>query len=157
MRFTFDQIYLPDSNVNEAASHGFLKFRVHQMPGNTAGTRIENTGFIYFDFNSAVVTNTVFHTVSKPGIVVVTPPSQPAQVTASPNPSSDRIRFCAAAGAGVFSVEVVDMKGVTVARLQGNAGNIVELEVKDMPAGIYVCRYVTGNHWAGTVRISVIH
>lgn len=57
---------LPDSNVNEAASHGFTSFRVKQVPNLPVGTLIENSAAIYFDFNAPVITNTSWHTIALP-------------------------------------------------------------------------------------------
>lgn len=61
--FTFSNILLPDSFVNEPASNGFFQFKIGQMPGNVEGTSIDNTAAIYFDFNPPVITNSVHHTV----------------------------------------------------------------------------------------------
>jgi uncharacterized repeat protein (TIGR01451 family) len=61
-RFIFEEIMLPDSNVNEAASHGYVQFKIAQRRNNAAGLRIENSAAIYFDYNEPVITNTVFHT-----------------------------------------------------------------------------------------------
>ncbi|PCH66207.1 MAG: hypothetical protein COC01_08660, partial [Bacteroidetes bacterium] len=65
--WTFDNILLPDSNTNEPASHGFVKFKVKQNSNNANDTIISNRASIYFDFNAPVVTNyatvTVFDTV----------------------------------------------------------------------------------------------
>ena len=66
LKFTFDPIVLPDSNVNEAASHGFVQFKIAQQPDLTPGTTLENSAAIYFDFNEPVITNTAFHTIRKP-------------------------------------------------------------------------------------------
>jgi hypothetical protein len=63
LEFTFANIMLPDSNVNEPASHGFVLFSIKQKPGNTVGTVIENTAGIYFDFNEPIITNTTFHEI----------------------------------------------------------------------------------------------
>ncbi|MBK8565676.1 MAG: T9SS type A sorting domain-containing protein [Saprospiraceae bacterium] len=62
-RFIFNNIMLPDSNVNEALSHGFVKFSIAQKPGLPLGTTIENEAEIYFDFNEAIVTNRTLHTL----------------------------------------------------------------------------------------------
>lgn len=72
LKFSFDPIMLPDSNVNEQASHGFVQFSVQQksMPENKPETRIENTAAIYFDYNTPVFTNEVFHTVTSPSSFV---------------------------------------------------------------------------------------
>lgn len=57
--FNFDNILLPDSNVNEEGSHGFVRYTVNRFAGQPTGTSIENTAHIYFDFNAPIVTNTV--------------------------------------------------------------------------------------------------
>jgi|GEM_PF-1654427 uncharacterized repeat protein (TIGR01451 family) len=61
--FHFNNLLLPDSNANEAASHGFIKFRINQQAGNTAGTQIKNSASIYFDYNAPVATNEVLNTI----------------------------------------------------------------------------------------------
>lgn len=57
--FLFENIMLPDSNINEPASHGFVKFSI--LPRSTIdfGTTVENTAYIYFDSNQPIITNTV--------------------------------------------------------------------------------------------------
>jgi uncharacterized repeat protein (TIGR01451 family) len=66
LHFVFDPIALPDSNVNEAASNGFVQFRIAQQPDLPDGTLIENSAAIYFDFNAPVITNTYRHTIGYP-------------------------------------------------------------------------------------------
>ncbi len=65
LKFTFPNIMLPDSNVNEPASHGFVKFFIEQQADLAIGTQIENEAGIYFDFNDPVITNRTLHTVGK--------------------------------------------------------------------------------------------
>jgi len=57
--FTLDNIYLPDSFVNEPASHGFVKFEIKPNTNLVNFTPIANTAGIFFDFNPPIVTNTV--------------------------------------------------------------------------------------------------
>lgn len=64
-KFLFQNIMLPDSNVNEPASHGFVKFFIEQQADLAIGTQIENEAAIYFDFNDPVITNRTLHTVGK--------------------------------------------------------------------------------------------
>jgi hypothetical protein len=59
----FNNINLPDSNQNEPASHGYIKYKVNLKPNLAIGTQIKNTGYIYFDFNPAIVTNTALNTI----------------------------------------------------------------------------------------------
>lgn len=61
----FDNILLPDSNVNERSSHGYLKFKI-KPKSNIKGRQIRNKGYIYFDFNEAVITNEVMNTIGMP-------------------------------------------------------------------------------------------
>lgn len=66
LKFTFDNIMLPDSNVNEALSHGFVQFEIDLKEDVLPHSIIENTAAIFFDFNDPIITNTVFHTILKP-------------------------------------------------------------------------------------------
>ncbi len=63
VQFTFYNIMLPDSNINEVASHGFIKFKIRQKPNLPIGTRIYNKADIYFDFNDPIITNETWHTI----------------------------------------------------------------------------------------------
>ncbi len=62
IEFHFNNIELPDSNINEPASHGLVKFSLIAKENIAEGTVIENTAGIYFDFNPPIVTNTTFNT-----------------------------------------------------------------------------------------------
>ncbi len=54
----FNNINLPDSTVNPTGSAGFVQYRIKPKAGLPNGATIKNTGYIYFDFNAAVVTDT---------------------------------------------------------------------------------------------------
>lgn len=58
VKFNFPNIYLPDSNVNEPLSHGYVQYRIKAKDNLPGGTRIRNKAYIYFDFNDPVETNT---------------------------------------------------------------------------------------------------
>lgn len=96
LRFTFTDIMLPDSNVNEPASHGFVQFNVQQQPALELGAVIENSAAIYFDFNEAVITNTVYHTIGENFIQVVNQVVEagaPGPVKVYPNPAYGAVTF----------------------------------------------------------------
>lgn len=61
--FRFGQIMLPDSNVNEPASHGFIIYSIAPMPDASHATEITNTAGIFFDLNTPVITNTTLNTL----------------------------------------------------------------------------------------------
>ncbi|MCB9316487.1 MAG: hypothetical protein H6569_10140 [Lewinellaceae bacterium] len=84
LRFVFNNIMLPDSNINEAASHGFIKFSIAQMPDLPLGALIQNGASIFFDFNDPVRTNNSKLIV---GTVHQTPEAYRLyQISAWPNP-----------------------------------------------------------------------
>jgi uncharacterized repeat protein (TIGR01451 family) len=64
--FEFLNILLPDSNVNEPMSHGFVKFRVKPKNTLVLGNTVKNKAAIYFDYNAPIITNTVTTTVAIP-------------------------------------------------------------------------------------------
>lgn len=63
IKFIFENIMLPDSNVDNLGSQGFVKFSVSQLPNLLPNTPIVNTAGIYFDINPPVITNTVLNTI----------------------------------------------------------------------------------------------
>ncbi len=90
LTFTFNNILLPDSNINEAASHGFVQFHIDQRPNNFLGNYIGNQAGIYFDFNTVVLTNTVWHTIGHDFLTTATrePKTALPLLQVSPNPAS---------------------------------------------------------------------
>lgn len=61
--FTFKDILLPDSNVNELESHGFVEYTIKPKKDLQPLTRITGPAHIYFDFNLPIVTNNVLTTI----------------------------------------------------------------------------------------------
>jgi hypothetical protein len=57
LEVSFNNILLPDSTVNEPASHGYFKFRIKPLAEVEYGTTINNQAAIYFDFNDPIYTN----------------------------------------------------------------------------------------------------
>ncbi|HEY1200967.1 MAG TPA: T9SS type A sorting domain-containing protein, partial [Niastella sp.] len=55
--FTFNDILLPDHNINETASHGYITYRIKPKSNVQLGDRIYNSASIYFDYNLPVQTN----------------------------------------------------------------------------------------------------
>ncbi len=63
LKFSFPDIELPPKKDNEEASNGFVIFKVKIKNDTPDFSRISNKSEIYFDFNDAVITNEVFHTI----------------------------------------------------------------------------------------------
>lgn len=71
LAWTFNNINLADSNVNEPASHGYVQFRIRPFPTLAPGDTIKNSASIYFDYNLPVLTNTEKTTLVIPGTLPV--------------------------------------------------------------------------------------
>ncbi|HKR03655.1 MAG TPA: M43 family zinc metalloprotease [Bacteroidia bacterium] len=114
--FRFDNILLPHESVNEPGSHGFVKFQALPVQGLPDGTVINNTAYIYFDYNVPVVTNNVFNTlvdVLPVGINSLMPGNN--QVTIIPQPFNEtcEIRFLPG-DEGAYTCTVFDLRGQQV-------------------------------------------
>lgn len=139
--FTFNNIMLPDSNINEPASHGFVKFKINQQLGNIDDTRIENSAAIYFDFNEPVITNTTWHTIGSDFILIADQLPDVArnqiQVKIAPNPIQDRatIHLDGLEGQRV-DFQLLDATGRVVWELREQKDQF-QLDRKRLSSGMY--------------------
>lgn len=140
MNFTFNNIMLPDSFVNEPASNGFVKFKVSQKPNLDLETQIFNQAAIYFDFNAPIFTNETLHTIGEDFFVVsIEYPSEKSlvQVTAHPNPFTQFVNFEIEEmeiNNGTF--QLFDAMGRILVRQNFN-NNTFTFQKSDLQAGIY--------------------
>lgn len=56
--FIFDDIHLPHEDEDPEGSNGFIAFKIKPIDGIILGDTIENTAYIFFDFNPPIITNT---------------------------------------------------------------------------------------------------
>ncbi len=145
VRFTFPNINLPDSTTNEPASHGFVQYKVKRKNGLSLGTQIHNTAYIYFDFNSPVVTNTTTNEIGI-GTVGISENTNIGFVL-YPNPiaagQSLQLNFNDDfAGKGVL--QLLDISGRKVFSSDFN-GNVQILSLPDIAPGIYLCELWIGS------------
>ncbi|MBK8340385.1 MAG: T9SS type A sorting domain-containing protein [Flavobacteriales bacterium] len=91
MRFQFDNILLPDSNVNELMSHGFVRYRMRPRTDLLVGDSIRNTAAIFFDLNAPVITNTARTMII--ATTDITAADAAAQMHLMPNPAADLVQL----------------------------------------------------------------
>jgi uncharacterized repeat protein (TIGR01451 family) len=102
VNFRFPNIMLPDSASDPSGSQGFVQYRIKPLANLPAGTQIENTAHIYFDFNPAVVTNTTVNNFVTP--VGNTSISENKKLFVYPNPSTGIFTISAAANIEVYNI-----------------------------------------------------
>jgi uncharacterized repeat protein (TIGR01451 family) len=129
MRFEFPNIWLADSTTNEPASHGHLVYRIMENATCTYGTEIENTAYIYFDWNAPIITNTTYNFNN--WIEGISEGSE-QNVHVYPNPTNESITI---ACDGNFSYQLVDLSGRVIA--SGAGMNTEKVDFEKASAGIY--------------------
>ncbi len=146
LEWTFNNIMLPDSNVDESGSHGFIKFRIKQQPGNVPGTEIKNRAGIYFDYNDVVMTNTALNTINT--MTAVSVPNiydeQQYEVSVFPNPFVNAINFVVKGVEDSFHFTLYDITGKTIKQLNNNTNQLV-MERDNLDAGIYYYTITSNN------------
>ncbi len=143
LEWTFNNIMLPDSFVNEPKSHGFVTFTVDQNRNLPNGTMIDNSAAIYFDFNAPVITNVAHHEINNNinKLPVSIDKSQNiADIKVYPNPNN-----------GLFRVELpVGLNKITICNVMGQiiyyveTDKIIEIDLSKQPNGIYFLKVENG-------------
>lgn len=141
VEWTFADILLPDSNVNEAASHGLASFRIKLNEPVLAGTVVENTANIYFDFNEPVITEpSVLVAEFSTGIADIALPT----LQLSPNPATDQIILRGISDGSLSSIHVLAIDGRFIKAPMRRAGSAVELNIRSFAPGTYLIRTPEG-------------
>lgn len=141
LTFRFNNIMLPDSIVDEPGSHGFVRYRIRPMPSLPDPTRVENTAYIYFDFNAPVQTNTTWNTLTN---FIPTSVQSPVKADRSvmfyPNPMEQSGIFSFTnSNAEPVKIEVFDATGKQVINGSTRASTF-ELKRNRLPSGVYSYR-----------------
>lgn len=152
----FYPIFLPDSNVNEPASRGYFSFEVDLEPWLPAGTKIENTASIVFDFNPPITTNTVLHTIGKLTLLAPDSGRIPTRWRVLGNPTRDTAIFQTTDDLpGEKRFDLFDALGQPVRTAQFS-GQTFEFRRDGLPAGWYVFRITDAQGRAFSGKIAVV-
>lgn len=140
VEFFFDNILLPDQNTNEPGSHGFVRYTIQPLPNLPLGTPLNNTAHIFFDYNSAIVTNTTQTLVQNPA--KTTEPELATALQIWPNPARTTAQVTHPVTGG--QLEIRDATGRLLLSKNLEPGrNMTELDLRHWPAGHYDV------HWKG--------
>jgi uncharacterized repeat protein (TIGR01451 family) len=141
LKFTFENINLPDSNTNEPASHGSVHYRIRPRQDLALGDVISNTADIYFDFNPPVIT--------EPSVLVAEMSTGQEQgqdqdqghLALFPNPAQGSVMISAPS----------PMRAVQVFAADGRL--LLEQQLSDRTAHLSIAALPTGNY-AVAVRLA---
>jgi len=140
LEFTFANILLPDSNVNEAASHGFVSFRIKPRTPLLPGTTIENIANIYFDFNEPVITEpSVLVAEFSTGLEVLEPETH---LYLYPNPALHSVSVGGMRmGEQIAELRLLALDG-RILRIVNTKGTLPRMDIAEFADGLYIVQAV---------------
>jgi uncharacterized repeat protein (TIGR01451 family) len=151
IEFMFDKIMLPETSRNEPASHGFVQFAMKPVANLPLNTSIGNKGYIYFDFNDPIITNTARTNVSVLGIEV----SPEMRLSIAPNPATESCRVEFDTRGKLGTLTLTDALGRTVKSVELQGSGHHDFSVADMPAGLYYLRVNTEGQLLATGKLVI--
>jgi uncharacterized repeat protein (TIGR01451 family) len=142
LKWTFNNILLPDSTTNEPESHGFVTYslELYPMTDEDYGTQIMNNAAIFFDFNPPIITNTTQLTFWNLPIIYlanVEDMSKDVNITLYPNPAVSVLNV--ESGVEIMELSVFDITGKKILNRRVNATN-AELSLEKFLPGTYLLR-----------------
>lgn len=158
-RWTFEDIHLPDSNVNEPGSHGWVQFVIDQQADLPLETRINNAVDIFFDFNEAITTDTSWVTLGETGSVFVQldqpKPESEVRLRVYPNPFTDRATIDLGAAYPMVQLEIYDLQGRQLHLQTTNHTDTLRFSASHLSPGTYVFRVSSKGLPLGSGRMAV--
>ncbi len=137
LKFYFDDIFLQPKSVSEAASQGYVTFKIKPNPGYQVGTIIPNSAEIYFDYNPPIYTNT-FQTKFVNSLANTT--FDRTDLVLYPNPVNEVLTIdLHNQPQTVHSIEVRDFLGKLMYSNQFN-GMQISIPMQDYAQGVYFVR-----------------
>jgi len=135
VNFAFNNIFLADSTTNEAASHGYVTYRIKPRADIAEGDIVNNTAGIFFDFNEPVITNTATSAFYQ---VLLAENYGLGSVVLYPNPVKDAL-YINALQSTLQSVDIYDTNG----RLCITSGSVATIDTHILSAGMYLVKATT--------------
>ena len=131
--FIFDGINLPFTDADEPGSHGWLTYEVKPKAGLEPGDSMMASAGIYFDFNQAILTNTVSTTIQE---VNSTQQFTRDSFIIYPNPAAGNVTVNITDFTGAAEIYVTDVLGKMVLQ-QKAVTKTANLDVSQLKSGIY--------------------
>lgn len=156
IEWVFRDINLPDSTTDEEGSHGFLEFSVLVDEDVQEGQLILNSAEIVFDYENALLTNSVIHRA-----IVTRADKDKVKIWPNPSRNGDKVWVLASAGDEqkvplILSFILRTLDGRLIKRNNTVNEHRVLIETQDLKPGTYIIELIDENgknHKAIMVRI----
>ncbi len=139
LKVYYPNIMLMDSTTSEPDSKGYITFRIKANGNLIEGDEIKNTGYIFFDFNTAIITNTIVTTVELDDAGL--DQQNKAEVGVYPNPSSKE--YYLVSDQKINELQVFDQQGKQIRFSYDETQRLLDL--KDNTPGIYFMQIILDN------------
>lgn len=141
LKFKFDNILLPDSNINEPQSHGFIRYRIQPKNNLVAGDEIKNFAAIYFDYNQPVLTNQALTQIVVPTSLLDPTPIENNNLIIYPNPTKDKITLEWRNSHHTESISICNVYGQKIIEYPlftfDNCPSPCTIDISTLPAGVF--------------------
>jgi hypothetical protein len=141
IEFSFRDIMLSPSALNEAGSKGFVTFVISLKDTMTIGQVINNKADIYFDFEDAIVTNTASVTRTRNSSIVAHQSSN-LPFSIYPNPGNGMVKLLLKDG---FSLSGLRIYNTTGQQVYSSCDGTTDLDISALPAGMYMLNISLNN------------
>jgi uncharacterized repeat protein (TIGR01451 family) len=152
VKFHFPNIDLPDSTTNLIGSNGFVTYKIRPIENLDAAITVENTAHIVFDFNPAIVTNTVYNTlVSEIGVItnIYEELDNQVSLTMYPNPMSQTsLLVLNSTFLKSYTAVIYDINGRKVQEYPIEYQNELRISRQDLKSGAYIIKLFDENNKA---------
>jgi len=147
---------LPDSTSNEPGSHGHIQFRINKLNAASVGQVIENTAYIYFDFNEPVITNTAMNTYVIP-TTIAEEMNTTGLVSVYPNPFNTTTTFVINSDKTneAYTFELYDVLGKKVNELTNITSKQFNVVRDGLENGMYFYKIYTSEKVIGNGKLII--
>lgn len=146
VQFYFPNINLPTLTNSPQASQGAVTYKIKTKNTFALGDLIKNTGYIYFDFNPAIITNTTTHYITIPPSNVGLENYKVKKHSLFPNPTSDKL-FISPLVDKDLNIVINDILGHQVFKII----SCNEINVSSLAPGVYFINLINtygGIEWS---------
>lgn len=149
--FNFQNIQLPDSTSDSEGSKGYVQYRIKPKSNLGAGTKIKNTAYIYFDYNSPIITNTTINEYLQ--VVSIKENSKDFQSNIYPNPTNGSFTIELNNKEKQF-IQLFDITGNTVLSQTIENGQDT-IDASNLAAGVYTIN-IKGNSTVINKKVVIV-
>lgn len=150
LQINYTNINLPDSNIDESASHGLFSFSIKPSASLHSAVLpyvLENRAAIYFDFNPPVITDPAFNTVE---LFVGIPENNQSLFSVLSNPVHESISMFFGDHSKIDHVLIIDLLGKQKKSIIPHS-TIMNIPLDDFENGMYLIK-IFGESDSGCVK-----